>query len=405
MSLPYYSEFGWRPVVLAVEPAYVEGLVEPLLLETVPSDISVYRVPALPIGWTCKFGLRNLGVRAFPFLYGQGSRIIRRYGVDLVYFSTAMFPAMTLGRLWKKRFRVPFILDLQDPWVSDYFDHKPRSERPPKYWLSQRMHKVLEPWTMRKVDGIVAVSEKYHEALRRRYPWLRQDRCRTIPFGGAALDYEVAAKLDGKNPYFDPGDGFWHGVYAGVLGNVMQKTSTAICLAFQKGLRQYPELFSKVRLHFIGTTYAGARPLPTIEPIAKGMGLSQYIHEDPNRAPYFTVLKLLEDTDFLLVPGSDNPQYTASKIYPYILAQRPLLAVFHEASSVVDVLRSTQAGELATFSSGDEAESIANLLLPQWVTLLRRLPYSPPTKWEAVEPYTAREMTRRQCELFDQVLH
>jgi hypothetical protein len=179
----------------------------------------------------------------------------------------------------------------------------------------------------------------------------------------------------------------------------------AICLALQKGLSCYPDLFSKVRLHFIGTDYArDARAGKTIEPIATEMGLGTYVQEEPGRIPFFTVLNLLRQADFLLVPGSDNPQYTASKIYPYILAHKPLLAVFHEKSSVVEVLRSTQAGTAVTFSTESRVEDIACSLMFAWIKLLRRLPYDPPTNWQAFRPYTAYAMTQRQCELFDRIV-
>jgi len=40
-----------------------------------------------------------------------------------------------------------------------------------------------------------------------------------------------------------------------------------------------------------------------------------------------------------LMMGGSERHYTASKLYPGLLAQRPLLAVYHDASSVVDVLK------------------------------------------------------------------
>jgi hypothetical protein len=405
MSLPYFAEFGWQPVVLAVDPAYVERVVEPRLLATIPSDIPIRRVRAWPVRWTRKLGVGDLGLRSLPYLYRAGAEMIKRYQADLVYFSTTAFTTMALGRAWKERFGVPYILDLQDPWVSDYYERKPKSERPPKYRLARLMHTALESWTMRKVDGLIAVSEAYHETLRRRYPWIPQEFCRTIPFGATNLDFALAAKLNGETHHFRKGAGLVHGVYMGALGQSKKQVCKAICLAFRQGLEQFPDLFSNVRLHFIGTDYAiDQRARTTIRPIAEEMGLGALIREDPHRVSHFDMLSWLREADFLLVPGSDNPQYTASKIYPYILANKPLLAIFHEKSSVVEVLRVTQAGDVVTFSSASDAMSIARSLTPQWAQLLERLPYQPATNWPAVEPYTGRELTRRQCELFDFVL-
>ena len=48
MSLPFFSRFGWKPIVLAVQPEFVEGVLDPLLMETVPPEIEIHRLPALP---------------------------------------------------------------------------------------------------------------------------------------------------------------------------------------------------------------------------------------------------------------------------------------------------------------------------------------------------------------------
>jgi len=115
--------------------------------------------------------------------------------------------------------------------------------------------------------------------------------------------------------------------------------------ALRLGLDLAPEVFGKVQLHFIGTDYAPAHlAKKTMEPVAREFQLDRRVHEWPVRIPYFEALRLLLDADFLLVPGSDDPNYTASKIYPYILAEKPLLGIFHPSSSVCDVLQETRAG-------------------------------------------------------------
>jgi hypothetical protein len=274
-----------------------------------------------------------------------------------------------------------------------------------KHRLAARLHKVLEPWTMRQTDGLVAVSENYHVILRRRYPWIKKDRCLTLPFGADARDHEIARRAATADEFFQRGDGAIHGVYTGRLGLDMAHACTVICAAVRKGMAQRPELYGRLRLHFIGTDYAsGSLASTTIAPIAMEAGLNGSIREHPQRVPYFTALRLQQEADFLLVPGSVDPAYTASKIYPLILARRPLIAVFHEDSSVVDVLRSTGAGCVVTFRTGEDADVLSERLLRAWTSLLEKLPFTPCVNWDVFEAYSAREMTRRQCAFFDRIV-
>ena len=73
--------------------------------------------------------------------------------------------------------------------------------------------------------------------------------------------------------------------------------------------------------------------------------------------------------------------------------------MFHERSSVVDVLAKTRAGVVVTFREGDAADLIAGRIEERWFAP-PALP-APETDWAAFEPYTAREIARKQCEVFD----
>lgn len=184
----------------------------------------------------------------------------------------------------------------------------------------------------------------------------------------------------------------------------MKQALQIIFQALRLGLERNPGLFSRLRLYFIGTDYApDDRARQTIYPVAEACKVSEFVAEHSARVPYFDALQLLSDADFLVIPGSDDPQYTASKIYPYILARKPMLAVFHEQSSVCDVLRDTRAASLLPVATEESSASYTEQLLKMWSELLMKLPFTPRTDWNAFEPYTAREMTKRQCGLFDQV--
>ena len=103
MSLPYFEEFGWRPTVLAVRPEDTEGSADPWLEHTLPTNVEVIRTTALPVRWTRRIGLGNLGLRALVPFWREGNKLLGRERFDAVYFSTTMFPVMALGPWWRRR--------------------------------------------------------------------------------------------------------------------------------------------------------------------------------------------------------------------------------------------------------------------------------------------------------------
>jgi len=76
---------------------------------------------------------------------------------------------MALGPYWKKKYKVPFVLDIQDPWRNDYYLDKPRHERPPKFFFTYHIDKYLEARTVPFADAIVSVSKTYCDIFKCRY--------------------------------------------------------------------------------------------------------------------------------------------------------------------------------------------------------------------------------------------
>ncbi len=409
-SLPYFREAGWDSVVLAVEPGEVGMPVDPILLQTLPDDAEVVRVGAVPKAWTERIGIGSLEARAIVPVARAGSRILReaqRAGrpFDLVFFSTTAMAFTALGPRWKRALGVPFVVDFQDPWFSDYYD-RDGAPAPPggalKYGLTRAAARRLEPYVLRHAAHVLSVSPAYPDDLMRRYSWLKPEQFTVLPFGAPEHDFEVLRRSRVRNPVFSPDDGLEHWAYVGRAGGDMAFVLGALFEALAAARRADPDRYDRVRLHFVGTSYGeGERAEKTVEPVARRHGVDDLVEERPHRIPYFEALQVLLDADALIVPGSDDPGYTASKLYPYVLARRPLLAIFHEASTVVDVLRKTKAGTAVTFGSGEPIGRVAERITEQW--FCGPLP-EVETDWDAFEPYLARTMVRRQADVFDQAI-
>ena len=384
MSLPYFQQFGWEPTVLTVDPHYISGVYDPLLTETVPKETKIISTPALPIQLTQRFGLGTLGWRALPYFAKAGDRLLSAHRFDLIYFSTTAFPILSLAASWHKKFHIPYVIDFQDPWLSDY--HQKAGTSPPggrlKYSLNQWFARIQEPKALRRVSHIISVSPKYLQVLCDRYPWLNPEQCSELPFGAPQADFDLLSSLGVKQQVFDPTDGFRHWVYIGRGGADMSAALKLLFSSIRELRQKSAELWQPTKLHFIGTSYAPAdKAIETILPIAQEFGLADIVEERTQRIPYFEAIKALIDSNAILLIGSDDPSYTASKLYPCILAQKPILAIFHQQSSVVDILRQCNAGKAVTFDCSDHSDYTLTSMKSQLEWLLS-LPsdYAPQTQ-------------------------
>ncbi len=401
MSLPHFTKCGWAASVLAV--GGLDGrLLEPDLLGTVPAEVPVTSVRAWSPALTRWAGVNSLALRALLPLHRAGLRLIRSRRIDLVFFSTTMFPVMTLGRLWKAQTGVPFAVDMQDPWVNDYLEDHPEAQ-PPKYRWARLLHRVLEPFTMRAVDGVMAVSPAYHATLRRRYPWIQEPMCRTIPFGVAEDDVRLAGKLGWQNPWFQSSDGQLHVVYVGRGGRDLETAATVLF----RSLRQAVEAgrIPPVRVWCIGTDYAPrGQGAATLLPVAVREGLGSSTLEVPERVPFFTALRLLQEAHLLAILGSNDSEYSPSKVYPYLLSGRPVIAILHKDSPAAAEMRRADVGPVITFGDRPALEDLAATLTSALPDLWARISEPRRPTADVVAPFLAPELTRQQCALFDQIV-
>ena len=404
MSLPYFSGLGWEAEVVTVGPQYSDLKKDELLNESIPEGTTIHQVKAFPKSVTAKFGLGSIALRSLWFYRQKVNSLLKQKKYDLIYFSTTQFPVCVLGAYWKKRFGVPYLIDMQDPWHSEYYQHKPKNQRPSKYWFSYRLNKWLEPMAMKGVSGLISVSQSYIDDLKNRYPFIKDIPSTVITFGAFEKDFEIAEKnADKLNPYVKPEAGRINMVYVGRGGHDMQSSVKLLFKAVLKGLSVQPALFKKFHLYFIGTSYAAAgKGLKTFQSVAEQLGLKDCVTENPDRIGFYDFIATLQNADILFIPGSDDPKYTASKLYPYLMSQKALLNIFHEKSNAVNILRSCSPDATVFTFPASEEELISNIYrkMFEWASgpigaSVLNLP--------AFEEYSALVMTTKQTHLFNQV--
>ncbi len=407
MALPYLRKCGWEPTVLAIAPESIEGgVVEPKLLETFPEDVRVIRARGLSARYTRWAGIGNLWLRCGWALTRAGERLLRKEPFDLALISTTQFSAFQLGPRWRKKFGLPYVLDYQDPWINDYYQITGVS--PPggrlKFALSQWQAGFIEPVALRESSGIIAVSDSYGNMLANQYPWFLASRARLLPFGAAAMDFDRLGGHVPAKPIIDFSDGLFHQVYVGRCGPDMSVALKILFRAFKRFMGTHPDQAARMRFHFIGTDYA-PEPLGRdwALPIAREEGVQDSVREHRYRVPYFDSLYYLRNADALVAVGSNDPTYSASKFFSYVLAKRPLMMVFHGRSPVLRFAEKLNAALTWGFTGPAEIPEIADSIYQQWF-VEGKCREVRPFDSAAFAPYSAEQMVEGLVNVFDDAL-
>ncbi|MBI5771154.1 MAG: glycosyltransferase [Verrucomicrobia bacterium] len=411
LSLPCYRAHGWEPIVLCVGDAWQNATREPELDATVPPDVRVVRVPALPVAWTRLVGVRNLGLRCWLHFLRHGSRLITRERIDLVFFTNTQFFTFTLGRIWRRLHGTPYVFDMQDPWRTDYYE-RPGTRKPPggwKYQFARLIAWLAEGWSFRRVSGIMSVSPGYLADLRARYGVLATTPAAVIGFGASRGDLEQSKKLPAPAHRYPRAAGELHFVYTGAAGPV---TPHAITVLFD-GLRRYrersPERARRLRFHFLGTSYvAPGCGQNSVLPFAEACGVADQVAEIPHRLGHLECLRLQAEADALLLPGSSDPAYSPSKIYPYYLSGRPILGLVFKASVMEQLLDELGCAYMVRFHA-DEPKDAAHEALARFFDAACAgfpsgiLPRRNDARFDST--YLAESLTARQSDLFARALN
>ena len=360
---PRLREHGWAPTVLTVDPRDYSGRLDAALAASVPQDLHVVRQRAWAYSTSRRFGIGDLGLRAFTGLRHAASVLLAAERFDAIFITIyPAYPAL-LGPLLKRRFNVPFVLDYQDPWVGEW-GRSVGGRRDGSADLRSRLSRFaaarMEPVVLRAADAVTAVSRETYEQALARTPSARPRALAELPIGWDARDTEFVSGAPSRVP---SGDGCVHVSYVGTLLPTGIDTLRAVLGAVRALRRIDPPAAARVRLHFFGTSNQRDDAVPDrVLPIARELGVADVVTEHAPRLDYFDALQVLRESTAVLLMGSRERHYTPSKVFPALMVKRPLLAVFHEASTATDLLRRA-GGEPAVrlVSFTDEAPALAHV--------------------------------------------
>jgi len=355
----YLPEFDWQPIVLTVEPRdksliHDHGENSYPVVRTKYIDIpSVFR-RCLPVtGGKKRFSgrfpltldtslsppsesknhlkkvMRELiffpdqALGWYPSAVKAGLNCIRRYGVDIIWSTSQPVTTHLIAKYLKKKTGIPWVADLRDLWSQDIFEWFVE-----KSSIRQKLESRMDRRTLKEADAVVTISRPLAEQLKSFHISL-WDRTHVITNGFDPDDFsDLTPSPAGKFVITYTGS-----VYGGA------RDPSLLFEAVSALIREKEIDRARFAINFYGSGMAPAL-------LAKRYRLEDVV-EVFEHLPRAGVLQAQVNSNVLLViqwnPRAAAGAYTG-KIFEYLGARRPILAIAPTESVISELLRNTRAG-------------------------------------------------------------
>jgi hypothetical protein len=392
----HLPEFGWQPTIVTTHWRYYEEALDWRLCKLLDPDLAIIRTRAIETKPVRLVG--DIGIRGFPWHLSELRRLFREHRTDFLHITVPSFYSAMLGEALFVKGRIPFGIDYIDPWVHVW----PEAEHVlSKAWVSMMLGRALEPRAVRNASLITGVAEGYYAGVLERNPHLKSHAVTAaMPYGNSARDYELIPAESRQAYLFDPDDGAFHMLYAGAMLPYAYTVLDRLFDALVQIRTTRPDIFSRLRLHFVGTGKSPNNPAGyNVLPRAAKLGLDGTVAEHPQRVPYTDILFHLTKASGILILGSTDAHYSPSKVYQAVQAKRPIFALLHKDSTACRVIEKSRAGLVVN------VDEPAPVLAERLVSFAVNSGYQPErVDWSEFEAYSSRDSAGKLALALDEAL-
>lgn len=345
---------------------------DPLLSDRLPEGVHVHPAPYSQAALTKP--IRKLWPYAFwlPTAWRVAERAVSRHRPDIILTSGPPHEIHLLGAYFRRRHRIPWVADFRDPWAV---------ARPPQVRVTRR-ERAFERLVIRQADGLVWNTPRVRDRLREAYP-ARADTMVAIENGFDPEGYPGRTLHSGDEGVVDV-------LHAGMvyMGRDPRPLFDALKLLEARRAGGSPA----IRVSFLGLKQDFT---VDVESEARRRGLEESIRVE-GHLPYEATLQRMVDADVLLLLDSPGRYLgVPAKLYEYLGAGRPVLALAERDGDIADVLR--DGGGTFRIVDPRQAGDIADAL----DQLVGDLPTTDRPADPGASPYVRRELAGRLARFLD----
>ena len=347
----HLPRFGWEGLVLTASPRAYEDTSDDQLREIPPGTV-VRRAFALNTARHLSLFGRYPGVLALPDRWATwrfdaiatGMRMIRQYRPDAIWSTYPIATAHVIGAALAHRSGLPWIADFRDPMAQDGYPSDPRA------W---RAYRAIEEQALREARASVFTTPGCAALYRERYPDIPAERSQVIEngydeetFARAEADRRAQASSSADRQRFVL-------LHSGVI-YPDERDPRPLFEALGRLKRDGTLTAARFCLRLRASAYDAM-----LVELAATHDVTDLIALEPP-IPYHAALQEMLDVDALLILQASNcNQQIPAKLYEYVRAGRPVLAL---TDPVGDTAATLRAAGLTSIARLDDASSIAAAL-------------------------------------------
>jgi glycosyltransferase involved in cell wall biosynthesis len=425
----YLGRFGWRPVVVTLDWEH-DSLGNPLdytMMQEIPEDVPVYRLkffsPAVSLsrvlsklrsrpdgssealaevrthtevssGADDRHGRVYRALRSvYHFTFAPVGddlfywsmkaaptclRLARQHRVQAIYVSVSPWSAALLGVFLKSRLRLPLIVDFRDYWTLWAVKFR--------RIIRDRLDAYFERVVLRHADRIICA----HDTMVADFQQIERaaaGKCVVITNGYDPDDFRQSER---------------ESEVCGLRTEGFNLTHTGVVWADAAGplLRVLDALKSDSRLNGFSANFIGGLPLSQLQFI-RDRGLDRLVRIQ-KRIPHDEVMGYMKRADvllLLLVSNEGGRKCYPGKLFEYLYAGKPVLAIAPRGIAT-DLIEQAGVGISVEPDENDRLRELLLLAVTDPEAFGRRF-YHP--RWEVIERYDRRKLTRRLAEVLDEV--
>jgi glycosyltransferase involved in cell wall biosynthesis len=349
--------YGWRPVVLTIDPRAYESVGHAAGNE-IPAGLLVERAFGLDAARQLSLFGRYPSWLALPDRWAtwrrwavrRAAQLIRRERVAAVWSTFPIATAHAIGLDVARAHGLPWIAEFRDPmWQGDY---------PPDPAMN-RAWRELETRIFERANRVVVTTPSAVDVYAERFPAFERSRIQLIENG---YDEETFERAGGR-PHAGP-----------MPGRPVTLLHSGIVYRSERDPTQFFDAIARLKSK-------GAISASSLQVILRATANDEAYRRDLNRLGIEDIVRLEPPVDYLaaleemlsvdgllLLQASNCNAQIPAKLYEYLRAERPILALTDPAGDTARTLDAAGAGLVARLDSTDEIEAA----IPAFMEQVRR---------------------------------